>query len=334
MRSSLSRIRNTPSAHRLGSADGRNRSPRWLALVLALALIVPTLFFAEAVTPSGAQTISFVSTEVLGTPTDTSVRVNIIPSETVNMFFEYGTTSGVYTNQTPTLSAPGERGPRGPDHRAAARHALLLPDARTSIRAQPGVTEARPEQTFHTARAKGEPFTFTVTSDSHLGMLGDANRYIQDSNNIATEQPDFNIDTGDTFITDGLTTQAAVDQKYLNQRAFFDQYAGSTPVFLSPGNHEEEEGWNLDDTPARACSASRRARTSSRPRPPTASTRATPIRWPESVPTRTTRPATTCGRTTTASRGVTRCSSSSTSSSTRRSSRTRVRSPGSRTTRR
>ena len=76
----------------------------------------------------------------------------------------------------------------------------LQPDTRYFYRtryinpSQPGVTEARPEQTFHTARVKGEPFTFTVTSDSHLGMLGDANRYIQDSNNIASEQPDFNID--------------------------------------------------------------------------------------------------------------------------------------------
>ena len=250
MGSSLSNVRKSmPFAHRWGRAEGRERRRAWVAVVLAAALIVPSLFLTGAITSSGAQTISFVSTEVLGTPTDTSVRVNIIPGETVQMFFEYGTTSGVYTNQTPTLTAtanqPHEVQITGlaPDTEYFYRTRYIHPN-------QPGVTEARPEQSFHTARATGEPFVFDVVSDSHLNHLGTPARYQQDSNNIAAEKPDFVIDTGDTFINDNLTTQAAVDQKYLDQRVFFDTYAGSSPVFLSPGNHEEEEGWNLDDNPS------------------------------------------------------------------------------------
>ncbi len=31
-----------------------------------------------------------------------------------------------------------------------------------------------------------------------------------------------------------------------------DRVGHSVPIFLTLGNHEEEEGWNLDDTPSRA----------------------------------------------------------------------------------
>ena len=30
---------------------------------------------------------------------------------------------------------------------------------------------------------------------------------------------------------------------------YMDRFGHSTPIFLSSGNHEEEEGWNLDDSP-------------------------------------------------------------------------------------
>ena len=56
------------------------------------------------------------------------------------------------------------------------------------------------------------------------------------------------IDLGDAFSLDDATeTQATVRTKYLNQRAFFQISGHSSPVFLVLGNHENEEGWNLDD---------------------------------------------------------------------------------------
>ncbi len=106
----------------------------------------------------------------------------------------------------------------------------------------------RPEYSFHTDRATDEEFVFTVMSDSHLGMMGTPSRYMQATYNVEDDAPDLHFDLGDTFITDNLTSQSAVDQKYLTQRDYFDNFAHSTPVFLSSGNHENEEGWNLDDT--------------------------------------------------------------------------------------
>ena len=66
--------------------------------------------------------------------------------------------------------------------------------------------------------------------------------------NIVAGQPDFLLDLGDTFSLDAATeTEATVRQKYLDQRAFFGIATHSSPLFLVLGNHENEEGWNLDD---------------------------------------------------------------------------------------
>ena len=63
-------------------------------------------------------------------------------------------------------------------------------------------------------------------------------------------------------MTDGTTSQSAVDTKYLKYREplYFGKIGGSVPIFLASGNHENEEGWNLDDTPFSIAQASIQAR--------------------------------------------------------------------------
>jgi hypothetical protein len=78
-------------------------------------------------------------------------------------------------------------------------------------------------------------------------------QYEQAMTNVANDQPDFHFDLGDTFMTDGLTgltLQADVNDAYLAQRnpLYMDRVGHSSPIFLASGNHENEEGWNLDDT--------------------------------------------------------------------------------------
>ena len=67
--------------------------------------------------------------------------------------------------------------------------------------------------------------------------------------NILNELPDFNVDLGDTFMLDSATSQSAVNSAYLNVRASnrMGLAAVSVPIFSTPGNHEQEEGWNLDE---------------------------------------------------------------------------------------
>ena len=88
---------------------------------------------------------------------------------------------------------------------------------------------------------------FTVTSDIHDNMSTSERNIMT---NVLNEQPDFHIDIGDTFMTGGTSSESAAQTKYVNHRGalYFGKIGPSIPIFLSPGNHEDEEGWNLDDT--------------------------------------------------------------------------------------
>ena len=52
-----------------------------------------------------ADPITFTGEELLGRPTDTSMSIKVVPDEDISLYYEYGTTSGVYTQQTATETA-------------------------------------------------------------------------------------------------------------------------------------------------------------------------------------------------------------------------------------
>jgi hypothetical protein len=202
--------------------------------------------------------ITWTGTELLGRPTANSITVKAIADQGVDVYFEYGTTSGTYGSPTSTTTFS--------DGMVEVILSGLLANTLYYYRMQyrlAGSSDAflvRGEHTFQTQRASTETFTFDIQSDSHQGYTSfyDAALYEVTHQNIANDKPDFLIDLGDAFSTDdskknasGKTvtaeTQATVRQKYLNQRTFFQIEGHSTPVFLVLGNHENEEGWNLDD---------------------------------------------------------------------------------------
>ena len=47
--------------------------------------------------------ITFSGTELLGRPTDHSITVNVLADTALDVYFEYGIASGIYTNQTDSL---------------------------------------------------------------------------------------------------------------------------------------------------------------------------------------------------------------------------------------
>jgi hypothetical protein len=187
---------------------------------------------------------------VLGRPTDDSVTVNAILEQGGEVAYEYGTVSGSYGS--PTSAEPCSAGEpvevviSGLSANTQYFYRLLY---RTS---SGGAWIPGAEHSFHTQRASGETFTFTITSDSHLGDTfngNDPNRYEQTTQNVDADNPDFNIDLGDTFIMNSPTNQEEANAVYMAQRPYIGNYSHSSPVFLAIGNHENEEGWNLDDTP-------------------------------------------------------------------------------------
>lgn len=55
---------------------------------------------------------------------------------------------------------------------------------------------------FHTQRAPGSSFTFTMQADSHLDVSTDVRVYQQTLANMLADKPDFMIDLGDTTMVD------------------------------------------------------------------------------------------------------------------------------------
>ncbi|MBN1612061.1 MAG: metallophosphoesterase, partial [Polyangiaceae bacterium] len=195
--------------------------------------------------------LPFVATELLGRPTDESITINVMAGQTMDAYFEYGTESaepGLYTGSTIATDYPDgiiETVIDGLDADTLYYYRMRY---RPSGSLAPYL--AGDECTFRTQRPAESTFTFAVQSDSHQGyaaFYSDA-LYGITLDNVLVGQPDFLVDLGDTVSTDDATeTQATVRQKYLAQRVMFDLVGASTPVFLAMGNHENEEGWNLDD---------------------------------------------------------------------------------------
>ncbi len=222
------------------------------ARLISLFIILSVLFSAlglPATVVQAAAVITFSGTELLGRPTSSSVTINIVPDITIEYHYEYGIAPGTYTAQTGNVTATGGQP-------SEAVLSGLTANTRYYYRMQyhaPGDPADdwvnRTEHSFWTQRTEGSAFSFSITSDSHVNiMLGNAATWTQTMTNIAGAAPDFQIDLGDTFAMDSVTTANAADAAYLYQRQFFDLVGHSTPIFLAAGNHEQQEGWHLDDT--------------------------------------------------------------------------------------
>jgi autotransporter-associated beta strand protein len=198
-------------------------------------------------------TVSFTAVEHLGNPTDTSIAINVVPDANATIYYEYGTASGAYTQQTPPVAALASQP-------AEVILSGLQPNTRYFYRmryeaaANPGTWTARNEYQFRTQRAAGSTYSFVLTSDSHVNLqLGTLSQWQTTLDMIAADRPDFMIDLGDTFAMDNGTTSvtsaAAADQVYLFQRSagILGRASHSVPMFFAMGNHENEEGWNFND---------------------------------------------------------------------------------------
>ncbi len=223
-----------------------NKNERFFRLIFCLLCIVLLLGLQPKSQVRAQTTITFTGAELLGRPTNTSISIKIIPDSNIDYFYEYGTSSGSYAAQTGNITATGGQP-------STATLTGLKPNTRYYYRMQYNAGGsgwvARPEHTFWTQRTTGSSFTFDITSDSHVNiMLGSAGTWTSTMNNVAADHPDFLIDLGDTFAMDNVTTQSAADTAYTYQRQFFDLVGHSASIFLAPGNHEQQEGWHLDDT--------------------------------------------------------------------------------------
>ena len=187
----------------------------------------------------------FTATELLTRPTSSSVTVSLVPKETMEIFFEYGTSLGSYACQTPAVPVKA-----GSPVNITIQG--LMPDTqnyyRTCYRVVGStVYQCGPDHSFHTQRSSGSGFTFDIQADSHLDEHASGELYNLTLAAERADQPDFLIDLGDTSMTEKLPTKTtdAIRDRYLLQRSHLGTVGDSVPLFLVLGNHDGEMGYAL-----------------------------------------------------------------------------------------
>ena len=177
---------------------------------------------------------------ILGRPTTNSIIASLYSRQNVQVSITYGTESGNYTSQN------------GPvDLKALVPQSIeftgLSPDTAYFYKVVSNGTPSD-ERTFHTQRAPGQAFTFTIDSDPHnRDPRFNGELYATTLNNALADKPDFHINLGDTFMTEKFKVQSytEAESSFSDMRPYFGIIGTGAPLFLVNGNHEGELGWLL-----------------------------------------------------------------------------------------
>ena len=89
-------------------------------------------------------------------------------------------------------------------------------------------------------------FVFTIDADPHYGDPNFSGPlYTTTLGNAASEDPDFHINLGDTFMTEKAkaTTYDQAAATFTGMRPYLATIGAEAPLFLVNGNHEGELGW-------------------------------------------------------------------------------------------
>ena len=169
---------------------------------------------------------------ILGRPTTKSVTVSVLSYDDVEGWLAYGTEAGKLDTKTAKRQ-----------FRKGEPMEIVLTPLKPNTEYRYQFCSARghsAEFAFHTARPPGNPFTFTITADSHLDERTDPAIYQRTLASALSEKPDFHVDLGDTFMTEKHPDRESAAKQYLAQRFYFGQTCQSVPLFLVLGNHDGE----------------------------------------------------------------------------------------------
>lgn len=190
---------------------------------------------------------------MLGRVSDQSVTVNSLAKETIEGFFEYGTSAGSYSIKTGLLNFPAGK-PIETVFASLQRNSQYFYRLQFRKSGETNFT-ARPECHFHTQRDTGSTFTFAIQGDSHpeRPQMSEPNLYARTLLNAAADKPDFYICMGDDFSVASVqeVNFDSVAARYRLQRPFLGLVAQSAPVFLFNGNHEQASLFNFNQTDER-----------------------------------------------------------------------------------
>jgi 3',5'-cyclic AMP phosphodiesterase CpdA len=175
---------------------------------------------------------------VLGSVTDRSILISLYSPSSGQALIAYGTDPANLANLTKPILLL-----------VLVPQVIELTDLQPNtayfyqvqVNGVPGETHS-----FHTQRAAGASFTFTIEADPHFqDPRFDGGVYAHSLANALANQPDLHINLGDTFMTEKgqPKTKEDVTQTISGMRPYFGVLAADTPLFLVNGNHEAELGW-------------------------------------------------------------------------------------------
>jgi hypothetical protein len=195
---------------------------------------------------------------MLGRPTDTSITVSLLPARPGTFFAECGRRPDSYEGRSESYEAASEKDVFGPVEIVFSN---LSPDASYNYRVMFVESGAGPREVaagrFHTQRAPGEKFVFSVQADSHLNEIlrDESGRkvrlYARTLRNVSRDSADFHIDMGDFAGIEWYTSRSprSLDEaraRYSIQRKMLGIICHSVPFYLVLGNHEGEQGWRRE----------------------------------------------------------------------------------------
>lgn len=203
--------------------------------------------FAFTINFTHAQTYSII----LGRPTDTCITASVMFDKEVDFYYEYGLSSGNYTQQTNSIKLSALVAWESDMYNLKANSKYFY---RLRYKLTNNSTYlASPEYHFQTQRAPGSTFTFTVEADEHLyDKKGCDNMYRVTLNNQLADQPDFMLSLGDIFGDDHnpfTITSTNLDSLHRAYRPFLGNICHSVPFYICLGNHEGENDYYQSFTP-------------------------------------------------------------------------------------
>jgi|WetSurMetagenome_2_1015567.scaffolds.fasta_scaffold11460_5 hypothetical protein len=178
---------------------------------------------------------------ILGRPASTSITLSILWQKNIKATLVYG----IAHLKLPTEGQNIELAAKEPKLVQISgltpdtEYEYALLDASTGKRILP----ADRVGIFHTARARGQTFTFAIQADSHLDGACLPEFYRRTLANALADSPDFLIDLGDTFMTEKHASPESAAKQYAAQRYYLGLIGQLSPIFLAIGNHDGE---NLD----------------------------------------------------------------------------------------
>ena len=182
--------------------------------------------------------ISLKDNLILTRPTSNSITASIITDKGNEVYIEYSTQKGIYSNKSQLYKSDGN--PIEIDLKNLNENTRYYYKLNVSSKEN---TTANPECSFHTKRNVNDSFEFTITADSHLDQNTDLSTYELTLKNASKDSADFHIDLGDTFMTDKYRENYKDAQmQYYAQRYYFGLLCSSSALFLVLGNHDGESG--------------------------------------------------------------------------------------------